>query len=142
MRRQLTRVAYLNFVLLGEDQILRVIVLQASHVLADLLPYFRPTDVVHKLFKHLRLVVGLVDRNCDVDFAQVVFFAKVRDRDLSVDLRGRLVVENLSLPLQHEIPFVEEDEFALAVVGRRLALQLVELDDLTRQISLVDLEVE
>lgn len=48
----MSRISYLHLVFLGEDQVFRVIVLQASHVFTDLLPYFRPADIVHELFEH------------------------------------------------------------------------------------------
>lgn len=63
----MSRISYLHLVLLWEDQIFRVIVLQACHVFTDLLPYFCPADVVHELFEHIGFVVRLVDGNCNVD---------------------------------------------------------------------------
>lgn len=124
--------AYLRLVLFRKDQIFGVVVLQTCNILTDLLPNFHTADVVHELFENLGLVVGFVDRYRDVDFIQRVFLRQIRYGDFSCIFLVFLVVENLSLPLEYEIPFVEEDELSFPVVCRRFAIEFVEFYNCTR----------
>lgn len=95
------------------------------------------------MLEKLRLLARIVYSYGDVDFIQVVFFAQVGNSDFPVNFRLRIgVADQLTLPLEDEIPFVEEYKFAFPIVGSGFALQLIELNDRARRVTVGDFKVQ
>uniref|UniRef100_A0A2M4B1S5 Putative secreted protein n=1 Tax=Anopheles triannulatus TaxID=58253 RepID=A0A2M4B1S5_9DIPT len=112
-----------QFVLLRQYQALGKVRLQLPDVGVQLFPQLFPPDVVHKLFQLLRGGVRAVQRNRQLHLVDVVLLGQIRDGHLA----RHLLVVAPARPQQHDVPFVEEYQLALAVVGRRFALHLLDL---------------
>uniref|UniRef100_A0A2M4C5K1 Putative secreted protein n=1 Tax=Anopheles marajoara TaxID=58244 RepID=A0A2M4C5K1_9DIPT len=112
-----------HLVLLRQDQALGKVGLQLPDVGVQLFPQLIPADVVHELFQFLRGGIGTVQRNRQLHLVDVVLLRQIRDGHLA----RHLLVVTPARPQQHDVPFVEEYELALAVVGRRFTFHLLDL---------------
>lgn len=76
----------------------------------------------------MSLPLGIVMRP-HLDVVQIVLLGQIGNFHLTFDELAAALFES-TLPVDVHLPFVEEDEFALAVVGRGLALDLVHFGEL------------